>query len=115
MHLTLNIGLDTNTGGFLSARFVLGTMHAYGFDAGAFAVHQSNTERTLVVDVQTVGDRSLPRRVHELAEYLQQDCIAVHHEASGGALYGPKPWGEFNPAFFLTLDGERLADVEVTA
>ena len=110
MQLTLNIGLDTNTGGLLACAFVRHTLEQRGFCVEAYSVHQSDTERTLVaqVDYQRPA-HMLAYDVKALAFYLQQDCIAVHADGIA-ALYGPKPWGAFNPAFFLTLEGERLVD-----
>lgn len=73
------------------------------------AVHASDTEPTLVALV-----REAPNAVglEYMSAALQQDCVASFDFIDGeGLLAGPKAdaWGPFNPAYFLTLSGDRMA------
>ena len=65
------------------------------------AVKQSDTERTLIVDCNTIWGS-----LEVLAVALDQDCIAVRNNKTGdGELIGDKAeaWGPFNPEYFLTI------------
>lgn len=113
--LILNIGLNRASGGTITADLARRTLLANEFSIVRDAVLESDTEPTLVAEV-TIRNTSpfiflqLLRRV---AEELDQDCIAVYRELTGGgSLIGPRAaeWGPFNPEFFLLLDGRRLSD-----
>lgn len=103
----VNIGLHTNVGGTLTADEALAALRAKGLKVQESAVHQSNTEPTLVART----DRALtPEEGDALSSELSQDAIA-QNGPQGGALYGPKAdeWGPFNPDFFLDLQGRRAS------
>ena len=114
MKMTLNIGLAREGKPNLTADQVK-TLVARRFSAGVYrvAVYESDTEPTLVV--AAVGNPEfLGRYVSEIfsiAETLNQDCIAVYLGGGVGKLIGPRAeaWGEFNPAYFIDIDGNRLA------
>jgi len=80
-------------------------------------LHQSDTEPTLVVEVDTDIPRlgAVSAAADLLAVELKQEAIAVAplsaDGVSWGVLRGPmaERWGAFNPAYFLLLDGKRAA------
>lgn len=77
------------------------------------AIHESDSEETVVIRLA----EPLPSHSLEwLSAELLQDCVA---QAVGyaGELQGPKAadWGPFNPAYFLQLDGRRLAPLAEAA
>ena len=111
MSFLLNIGLKSATLGDIEANTALAAVSRAGVFVWASAVHESDTEPTLVVSGHWQGPEGQgDAAVERLARELGQDCIAVYDEADdNGALYGPKPWGDCNPEFFLTLAGTRLA------
>lgn len=97
----LNVGLHIGGGvEKVEPQAVLEALKARGIKAKTFEVAQSQTEPTLVVEL----DRALtPKEGHDLAVLFKQDAIAQEIPGKGGALYGPKSeeWGPFNPEFFL--------------
>ena len=99
---TLNIGLaNPVTGQDNSIDYTLITVTDFVRNITNVAVKQSNTERTLVVDCDTLWGS-----MNVLATALDQDCIAVLDNNTGiGQLYGDKAeaWAPFNPEFFITL------------
>lgn len=110
MEVILNIGLDSVNGN-VGIGTALRQLHNGGFVTLDYAVHYSDTERTLVARCETGGMVETP--VRHLATVLGQDCIAVWLPLfQRGELYGPRAaaWGEFNPEFFLQLDGTRLSE-----
>ena len=119
MRLILNVGLDVAGTRTLQAHVALEVIKANGFIVHKHAVHQSDTEATLVAVVQPdplgiFSDAGSVRdALHCIAIDLRQDCIAVHKPLTGngreGVLIGPKPWGAFDPSLFLQLNGQRLA------
>lgn len=113
--LTLNIGLNSANGA-IPAEQARQALAANGFSIVRDAVHESDTEPTLVAVVHLLANNYLiiMQQLHRVAEDLEQDCIAVYHEhTNAGALIGPRAeeWGPFNPEFFLLLDGRRLSEV----
>ena len=110
MSFILNIGLKTNTGEDLNATATLTTIEAAGFKVIAQSLEFSNTELTLVLLCK--GPQGAYRiKIEDLCKTLKQDCIAAYDmDRKYGDLIGPKAaeWGEFNPAFFLLLDGTTL-------
>lgn len=110
MSFILNIGLKTNDGKDLNATDTLRIVNDYGFKVTAQSIQFSTTERTLVVFC--TGNLNAARlRIDRLAQALQQDCIAAYScDQHYGELIGPKAsdWGDFNPSFFLLLDGTTL-------
>jgi hypothetical protein len=114
MNLVLNIGLSRADGKDLIPRAALRELANCGFTVNAAAAHRSDTELTLVADV-TVEYGNTYKSVYALSEALGQECIAAYF-GGGGYLIGPnaEAWGEFNPEFFLRLDGTRLSDPETT-
>ncbi len=104
---TLNIGLAVNGGEELSPREVLHALHDYTISIGA-KVWVSDTERTLVVRTNA----PIPAdKLHDLAVTLRQEAIAQRYANGTGILAGPNAaaWGDFNPAFFILINGERAA------
>lgn len=108
MSATVNIGLATSDGPALSPAHALAVLRTVG---GAnilrASVQPSDTEPTLVAEVS----RPLyAASAFAVADALHQDAIA-QWDGRDGQLYGPaaSAWGEFDPAFFVTLDGGRLA------
>ena len=115
MNFILNIGLDSKTRADLTVRGALDTLTFLGLVPTRYDVHQSNTERTVVVTVHTA---ELPAGVapsvaiFKASEALGQECIAAYNPtARAGRLIGPQAaaWGAFNPEFFILPDGTRLA------
>jgi hypothetical protein len=99
--ITLNVGLNTNTGETLTAMQVA---HAIAKHTQTFAIvgiKQSATERTAIVTATGLTAQA----VYELSIALRQDCIAVSPDnGKTGALIGPKSdaWGwSFNPEYFI--------------
>ena len=125
----LNIGLLESTlisdGRSIPAEVALETvrrtvsaMFYFGGHVTAHAVHDSDSEPTLIVEVTTTDP--FHNRVRMLADalcsQLRQEAIAIAElNADGcikwGDLRGPMAdrWGSFNPEFFLLLDGSRAA------
>jgi len=84
----------------------------------AHAVHDSDSEPTLIVEIGT--SRPERDRVRLLADALcsrlRQEAVAVAQMSAEdriewGDLCGPMAgrWGEFNPDYFLMLNGRRAA------
>ena len=106
MTALVNIGLASKAGP-IPARIALGTLAAIGgASIAAASVQQSDSEPTLVAELRRPLTAAAAFAV---AERLHQDCIA-QFDGRDGYLIGPNAsaWGEFDPAFFLTLDGSRL-------
>ena len=119
--LTLNVGMDIESTEALSANVIREILAANGLLLGRDAVVQSDTERTLVIDVMPGPEITNPGRMHAAlflsAQDLRQDCIAAWNEQTrSGGLVGPRAakWGAFNPEFFFTIEGKRLTQKEPT-
>jgi len=123
MEVILNIGLDgvpadlSYTNGKLNpldarrAMQAVQAVRSHGFDILSAKVVQSDTEPTLVVRAEDAGIGQ-DNRIDMLSTALKQDCIGVWYPAEQyGQLIGPRAdaWGEFNPEFFIMLDGTRLS------
>ena len=107
MTTTLNVGLNVGDKLGLHPLAVLRAIrHAGGLPVRA-TVHESDTEQTAVV---ALAKPLSPSALERLSSALRQDAVA-QWDGVKGLLVGPKAaeWGPFNPAFFLTLDGSRLA------
>ena len=119
-HILLNVGCAREGQPDLKPGDVLTALMGHGITVFQHAVHQSATETTVVAAVE------LPRApderhaaahgdlgaVYRSAQQLDQDCIAVYDPAiNTGVLVGPRAaqWGEFNPKYFLDLNGKYLA------
>lgn len=114
MTYILNIGLAREGQENLKPLNVLRAVKNFGFPVASAAVYPSDTEQALVVSVPagSVLHHHFLRDVAALADTLGQDCVAVYYTATGkGQLIGPRAekWGEFNPEYFLLLDGTRLS------
>lgn len=112
MNLILNIG-TARKGTNIGIGTALRDLASFGFTINKYTVQHSDTEITLVADVDDGDLPGLDNRVDMLSRLLGQDCIAVYDtEACEGSLIGPRSdaWGEFNPDFFLLLDGSRLGN-----
>lgn len=114
MKFILNIGLDSKATRSIAADVARQIVGANDFLVTTRTVVQSDTEPTLVCEVMPMtADRGIVlQHLYQIAEDLEQDCIAVYSPTTGkGVLIGPdaKAWGKFNPHFFFTLDGQRLA------
>ena len=117
--LTLNVGMDTESTEALSANVIRESLAATGLLLGRQSVVQSDTEKTLVVEVTPGPDITSPARmrgaIFQSAVDLRQDCIAAWNERTNtGGLIGPRAaaWGRFNPEFFFNLEGRRMAQKE---
>ena len=112
MHLTLNIGLARDGKSNIGVGTALRDLNSLGFAILRHAGHTSDTEQTLVAEVLHLGStRMVGNNLYHLATLLGQDCIAVVNEDTGDrALIGPRAdkWGEFNPDYFVMLDGRRM-------
>lgn len=107
MNPILNVGLHSNKGGNISVTRALRELRANAVDVASYRVIQSDSEPTLVAElVRPVG----PATLYFVSESLEQDCVA-YVDSKGGALHGPlaSNWGEFNPHYFFTPSGKRLA------
>lgn len=122
MEVILNIGLDgiqvepsftngeQNPATITAAFRAVQVARQLGFRFEETKLLRSDSEPTLVARVVCKNPN---QDVAILAQHLNQDCIAVYDESSKrGALCGPRAerWGDFDPAFFFTLKGHRLAD-----
>ena len=106
----VNIGLaDPNGGADLDPNAVLAAIRDIGGDVIGSVIHTSATEPTLVVKLKTKLDEDA---AYKLSEALGQEAIAQSFEDGTGKLYGPKAanWGEYNPDFFVTADGQRASE-----
>lgn len=109
---TVNVGLNTPDGRGITAEDVRVALRDTGVRIVKDAVHQSDTEETVVAKL----NRALtPEEAHALAERLHQDAIA-QTVGDAGELHGPKAadWRPFDPAHFLTLEGKRLKEKPVS-
>jgi len=105
--IRINIGLHRNTGGLIPVPEALFALRRHNVRVARWRVVESDSEPTLTAELEgELSEASLLGLCDELA----QDCVAVI-DSRGGELYGPKAaaWGPFNPAYFFTLEGERLA------
>lgn len=111
----LNVGLHVNggpdNGGTqLTPQEALAHIEQTGAKVTHSAVHISDTGPTLVART----DRALTEPEMEgLSKNLHQEAIPQLHNGRG-QLYGPQKeaWGPFNPQYFRTLDGRRLAELD---
>jgi len=112
MRFILNIGLARAGNSNIGTGTVLREIATAGFTIDFYSIQHSDTEITVVAQCE---DNNLPgrdNRIDNLSTLLGQDCIAVYFpDDKFGQLIGPRAaaWGEFNPEFFLNLDGSRLA------
>lgn len=106
----VNIGLDMPDGSPpLATEQVRAALASVGVHVQEDAVHQSDTEQTLVARL----DRALTAgEAHALSAALGQEAITTYSGGDTGALHGPAKhnWGPFNPQYFVLLNGSRLAD-----
>jgi hypothetical protein len=104
----INIGLACHNGGKVNPEHALAVLRTVGgVSPLRSAVRVSDTEPTLVVEARGAPTATA---AYEVSKRLHQDAIAVF-DGREGHLYGPNAaaWGDFNPAFFVNLDGSRLA------
>jgi len=112
MKLILNIGLARFNNSNIGAGTVLRDTASHGFKIGQYAVVHSESEMTVVAEVDDNDQPGTDNRIHMLSDLLGQDCIAVYNPETGeGDLIGSRAaaWGAFNPEFFVLVDGSRLA------
>jgi hypothetical protein len=104
----VNIGLDTNDGKGITASRAITMLMAQGVEVLEHAEHTSSTEPTLVAKLSRPLTAAQATAV---SAALDQEAIAQYTDGAG-KLYGPaaSKWGDFNPEFFMTLDGKRLGD-----
>jgi hypothetical protein len=99
--LTLNIGLNTNTGDTLTRATIAGELAQLTNDFQIVGIEQSATEQTAIVTATGLTAQA----VYHLSVVLRQDCIAVSTDnGKTGALVGPKSdaWGwVFNSEYFI--------------
>lgn len=107
--VTLNIGLSTTElrgGGELSRARVMRVLRRAGVNVLADSRHVSDSEPTLVVDL----DRPLTAEEgSEVSAALDQEAIVQRSVDGTGELFGPQAenWGPYNPAYFVMPDGDR--------
>lgn len=85
-----------------------------GFEIANARLLQSDSEPTVVAVVR-IDESRMEAAAMQVAEALNQDCIAVLKQTTEqGWLIGPRAaaWGKFNPAFFLLPTGARLSDTQ---
>ena len=118
MQFILNIGLKiARTGRENTVSQTVQVLERAGFAIEAIAVHQSDTERTVVAQVSIPPELPVADwpSVYGVSCQLGQEAIGVWAPTIGaGALVGPDcdSWGDFDPALFITLTGAKLsADV----
>jgi len=119
MTFLLNVGLARENNTNLGAGTVLRDLAGY-FTVRTHSVHHSDTEITVVVEIERKGNTLVTANsLYHLAALWGQDCIATwNFSTCKGALIGPRAdkWGTFNPEYFLLLDGRRMSDgVKVAA
>lgn len=107
--VTLNIGLSTaelRGGGELSRARVMRVLRRTGANVLADSRHVSDSEPTLVVDL----DRPLTAEEgNEVSAALDQQAIVQRSVDGSGELFGPmaEAWGPYNPKLFVMPDGDR--------
>lgn len=109
MEVILNIGLARNQQADLTVAQALEALTTAGFTCHEHTVHTSDSETTVVT--RAARGRNVRANVYHLSILLEQDCIAIYNPRTQlGELAGPRAadWGDFNPEFFLLLDGSRL-------
>lgn len=105
----LNIGLDIPGGGRIAPEEALAVLERAGIKPVRSMVAQSDTEPTLVLEL----DRSLnPEQAHQVSTLLQQEAIAQVDEHGAGDLFGPgaDKWKPFNGDYFINPSGKRFTD-----
>lgn len=115
--LLLNIGLGTQATPEVAALVAREILVANSFFVRSAVVRDSDTEPTLVAEVQWLGDGA------HFSTAIWNTCVDLHQEAIAvfspsiqkGSLFGPKAaeWGPFDPAKFVLADGRRLSQVSV--
>lgn len=111
MNLLLNIGLARKNKPNVKSQQVIAELLTAGFVVRSHTTLSSDTEPTVVASVKAPSFL-VEERVAAISCALSQDCIAVYNpETCKGTLLGPRAaaWGDFNPEYFLLLNGERLA------
>lgn len=106
----LNIGLADPAGGpNLTPERVLQAIEAVGGQVEEHATHTSDTEPTVVAKLKVPLTKA---QADQLSADLGQEAIAQRLADGTGALFGPQAanWGDFNPEFFLLLDGRRASE-----
>lgn len=112
MKLILNIGLARFNNSNIGAGTVLRDLASHDFKIERHAIVHSESEMTVVAEVDDNDQPGTDNRIHMLSDVLGQDCIAVYNPLTReGDLIGSRAaaWGEFNPEFFVLADGSRLA------
>lgn len=124
MLVHLNIGLASEAYGIVAANSVLQVLANHGFFIRTSETLDSDTEPTLVVvadwglNTYCKPGVTLDEACYKVAELAGQDCLAAWlPEWRQGRLIGPRAaaWGEFNPEFFITPEGSRLAAQKAAA
>ena len=114
--LLMNIGLKTSTKNFdnatfhngvlINAQYVLHHVHEHLGEKNIkwYKLKESNTEDTLILSIDLPFKVVIKDIIRYLADFLQQDCIAVYDCNTGtGELLGSyaHEWGTFNSEYFL--------------
>jgi len=123
--LTLNIGLNVAAHNAPNGKaFQLSVPSVLKHLEIRMSVHdvrtyRSNTEDTLVVVAQYGSTIPHRMRVQAIAGDLMQDAIAytareLSEDEATGYVVGPRAekWGEFNPAYFILMDGRTKAEAD---
>lgn len=117
MIIELNIGLNVTSGDNSVHALISRQIRALQFlRNSAYLTNvlnnrlaRSETEETLVVklNASSGAENRIRQELFELAEYLEQDCIAVYNATGwSGELVGPNAaaWGAFNPDYFIRFN-----------
>lgn len=118
-YILINIGLARKGKPDNSLDDVFNALATHGVSVLQHHVAQSSTEQTFIaaVDLPRAPDTRHAAAhgdlgaVYRTAQQLEQEAIAVFDPAiNQGVLVGPKSaaWGEFNPKFFLDLNGNSI-------
>jgi hypothetical protein len=110
VNIGLHVGDPANGGRVMAPEEAIQAMKDAGANVGKTSVVNSNTEPTLVADV----DKPFaPKDLHALSSKLEQGAIAQRNADGTGILAGPqaKDWGgKYNPDFFREHNGNTATE-----
>lgn len=111
----LNIGMAVKGQANLTDDEIQAALKEFGITPTQFKIHPSATEPTFVVDISKPLSKE---QLYKLSERLRQSAIPQFELGSGkGMMAGPKAaeWGEFNPDYFLGMDGKAMGKAGVSS
>jgi len=116
MRIIINISLARSGNTNIGPATALRELQSSGFRVISSNVQHSDTEQTVVALCEVDDGRiqvNIATALYFVSALLGQDCVAYAAEDNSFcSLAGPNAaaWGQFNPEFFLLLDGSRLID-----